>query len=547
MDGVFSATEPLLVGCGEDYSFFFDLIDEEWQGVNVQPIHRICSLMRKLKVTHLCREELIIDGELRQDQEDLSVRIDRPVAFMAVRFSFFRTNETPNDWRALTSDQLLGYVVIATVNPSEGSSQSYIFESVVRPPTIWDVREAGAPVSNYYVHGQRPFRTTMGSGDDKRDLSLCGSFFCQQNGLTHVCAHAAIRTAINSSPSRSGKKVTVKEINDLLDKDHRSSKNRVGRFGKEPFTIGLVPSQIAHVARAFGFNPHVADFTLHPMVDYDEFIYPMVESGFPTILGLNPERVAHVVAVVGHTLNSDRWLPDARQGYNTVPYTNYASAAAWADHFIVSDDNLGALVTLPTESVRNILIPKYNAGLHASVALGLVPTDVTTTGYTVEKSNAAALIRMSKRYAPPPGTDANRWTKRLGKVPHTIPLVCRTTLQNRADYVQSLTEALDEKGNRLDAERLEQIGKLLDRSKFWVTEFTLPSLYTGNKRKLGEAVRIANATPDQIQKADGFLFAWLPGILRYGSSLENADYRWPLAGHVPLMRSSLMPTSALEW
>src|SRR5687767_1574871 len=50
VDKAFSKTEPLLKDCGLRFSFFFDLIEKECGTHPCPPLHRICSLMRKMGV-----------------------------------------------------------------------------------------------------------------------------------------------------------------------------------------------------------------------------------------------------------------------------------------------------------------------------------------------------------------------------------------------------------------------------------------------------------------------------------------------------------------
>ena len=471
-----------------------------------------------------------------------------------MRISFFRcANQINLQWKQLRDNDLLGYVVIATFRWADRSPQSYVFEAVVRPPTLWRDGLEGQPVSNYYVRGQQDFRTVIGSVQDHLPLKIRGSFFCQQNGVTHVCAHAALRTAVNSSPIHTGSKVTSHRINESL-KRHGSGNSQFMQSGREANRAGLTPDEIEKVAGDLGFVAHIADFVDKPAMDYEDFIYPFVESGFPTILGLNPSKVAHVVAVVGHTLNSDRWLPDARRGYSILPYEAYTSAAAWTDHFVVSDDNLGALVTLPTDSIRNILVPKYNAGLHVSVAIGLVPQHITVPGYSVERRASNLIPVLLDESSMVSGTH-NRWIDYVMKAPATIPRVLRTTLQNRSDYLHALSEAEDELGNKLTEQDLGFVESKLTSHQFWVTEFTLSNLYTGNRRKLGEVICMPNLTEEQLLEMSGFMLAWIPGMLFHQDDkseddkcdLRRSERAWPLQGHVPLLGRQNNQRPGSEW
>jgi hypothetical protein len=347
-----------------------------------------------------------------------------------------------------------------------------------------------------------------------------------------------LRIAINSSPTFAGPKVTNKLINDVLGIDHTPS-NRVGKYAGEQHSSGLSTEQIAQVVDYLGMHVHVADFLSDPAIDYEDYIYPLIESGCPTILGIVRPKVAHVVAVLGHTLNSDRWTPEARVGYGGFPISPYVSTSAWADHFIVGDDNFGMYVTIPTDSIRNVLVPKHNPNLHAAHAIGIVPRDVAVPGYFVEQASASVANTLIQGATLGP---ANRWFQVLKE----HPLVCRTLLSEKANYTAVMAGVSDERGNKLtDAEKVILNASLPPR--FWLTEITVPNLYTGNKRKLGDIITRADATPGQFNTREAIVFAWLPGLVMHGPALAGGSINGSLLGHTPLLRGASQDRPALEW
>ena len=91
----------------------------------------------------------------------------------------------------LLNDHLLGYAVIVTLKLPSNKDKTYLLESVIRPPSIWMKNAEGRlsfePIMNYYVHNKREFETNIGTKDKSRTFTLTGSFFAQQNDLTHVC------------------------------------------------------------------------------------------------------------------------------------------------------------------------------------------------------------------------------------------------------------------------------------------------------------------------------------------------------------------------
>ena len=223
MHGVFASAESKLVDCRKNFSFFFDLIGKELVGSNA-PIHRICTLMRKMRVEALLREELTLSNELIEERDAYAIRIGSGItaSARAVRFTFFRKMPASGDWRDLGDEDIMGYAVILTLVAKVGIV-SYVYEAVVRPPSLY-IEGKWRTVSNYYVHCSKVFKTTVGTTSSQKQFTFPGTFFCQQNGLTHICAHAALRIALNNWPTYVGEKITSKIINDALGIDHTTGK-----------------------------------------------------------------------------------------------------------------------------------------------------------------------------------------------------------------------------------------------------------------------------------------------------------------------------------
>jgi hypothetical protein len=63
----------------------------------------------------------------------------------------------------------------------------------------------------------------------------------------------------------------------------------------------------------------------------------------------------------------------------------YIPVTAWCDHYVVSDDNYGMHVTLPSEMIRNFVVPSKNPNIHAMAAVTLLPRSVKLGGYAAEQ------------------------------------------------------------------------------------------------------------------------------------------------------------------
>lgn len=540
MLGGFATKREPLTNCGQGYSFFFDLIAQIWPSGNATPLHRICSLMRRMHAQSFLREELEPNAEIDAESAAATARCGSTVATRAIRLSFFRTCPSSLSWDDLGEEDFLGYVVILVQRLPDGSDRRFILEAVLRAPAL-ELNGSLEPLANYYVHCSKQWQSTVGPSTKHRLFRVHGSFFCQQNDLTHVCAHAALRMAVNSSPIVNTK-LTNAEINSILGIDHSTS--RVGHYAGDA-EGGLNADQIATIVQHLGFGATYANFERNPGVDYSEFLYPYIESACPVILGIERAQInanntfAHAVAVLGHTMNPDRWTPIASAGYGSLPLISYHSSANWADHFIISDDNLGTYVTLPTDSIRNVLVPKYNPNLHASMAIALVPQQATIAGYLHEQSAARMTAALLALTTPAPG---NRWLIRMKQE----VFVCRTLLQEKNSYITAMAKATDSDGRSLDGSDVAKLQTELP-DRFWITELSLPALYTANKSKLGDVVSRLDATGPEYMNSESIILAWLPGFVRSGPALSGPSTHWPISGHIPLLRLNNSAPPLLEW
>lgn len=553
MKDAFAKEQKLLESCQAPFSFY-QLVEDIWHpesNIGSDPMNRLCTLMRKMKVKSFIREELELNEELLEEQNMATQRCEKSVGLTATRLTFFRSLPPSLKWdepNELPDDHLLGYAVIATLELPKNKYKTYLLESVVRPPSIWvrdtEDRISIEPITNYYVHNRRNFETHIGTKEKSRTFTLPGSFFAQQNNLTHVCAHAALRMAINSSDTVTTEKLTNRRINEILGIDFSSPKKCVGHLKDDPPETkrGLGQQELEDVVSQLGGRTISADFAENTSVEYDQFIYPFVESACPVILGIEGrdsrnEIINHVVSVLGHTLNSDRWEPEARVGYSGLQAQPYIPATGWTGHYIINDDNFGMYLTLPSDMLRNFLVPSKNPNLHARIAVAIVPSGVQFSGLWAEGIAvriAQFLINKIKIQHP------SIWLKRLAQQSRSI--VTRTLLQTKASYRQYI-DGLVQKGHVTLTPEIEQ---RLDNmpEHIWVSEITLPHLYTGNKHKLGDVIIRANATDEEYLAGKSFELAWFPGFIYFGS--DNQILPWDVRTHVPLIREE-KTVPLLEW
>jgi hypothetical protein len=544
MHGVFSKHTPRIEPCiSPPFSFF-----EKIEGISpnrIPPLNRFCSLMRKMGANIFVHEQLELDSELNDEKIMLEQCGGNMGYFNATRWTLFRvSNKTSieSKFDDLELAEVLGYAVIVNFNYAS-RNRTYLHECVVSSPThvieTQDGTRMTASVCNYYIHNRTDFRTTVGTTKNHKHFQLNGSFFAQQNGISHVCAHAALRTAINSSPvfSLNQPKLTNKAINDHLNLNPSEAKN------------GLNNEQMQLVLGTYNGTVHWADFHEKPAIDYEQFVYPIMESGCPVILNVegwcysqnnNPPSgpIAHALAILGHTLNSDRWEPEAKLLYQSFPIENYISAASYTDHFIIADDNSGMYISLSVESMRNLIIPQKNPSLHATAALGILPDGVSITGQQAEELGAIVaknLIRYVDGNFPTKG----RWLKAICE----RALVCRTILRKKEEYINHLSDTLAQHGNTIPP----PLGKMLASvsNYIWVTELSVPNIYSANKHKLGEVLIDAMANEATHRKGHSWSAIIIPEHYCIDPNSPTIQ-SWPINTHIPVIRLR-SSESRCEW
>lgn len=557
----FALNPPVVTGCQSPYSFFLQLVAPLFVSSTsrIDPLHRMCSLMRKMGAQCFVTEGLEVDGEIEEERAAASQRTGDHVTAFATRYTFFRATAPAEEWSEFANDKVLGYAVVVSLALPDRSNLVYVLEAAAQVPTMWlegpDHHAVPATVSNQYIHCCRQITTTIGKRAAAREFTFIGTYFYQQNGLTHVCAHAALRAAINNYPLFTKPKLTNAALNVMFGIDLRTPS--VGRYSQDPSpetdgtgsptdgTQGVDLEKLVKVIEVLGFRCVHSEYVSRPAIHFAEEAHPIIESGCPAILVTWNQKARHVVAVLGHTMNSDRWAPEARIPYGACPYV---SAAAWTDHLVIADDNYGMYENMPTDQFR--LDPSYKGGpdpvmpahqfLAVLESLSILPQSVTTYAYLAEQTAsqvAENLIGSQCQSAHGP------WLGVLGSYPTTI----RTLLQSKAAYIAAMAAAADQHGSRLSGDELTMLDEQLP-DRFWVSELTVPHLYAANKRKLGEILIRAEGVPEDSDYFDSVVMAWLPGWHWLASDLANnlQPKPWSITGHIPLLRGNgSRPT--LEW
>jgi hypothetical protein len=346
--------------------------------------------------------------------------------------------------------------------------------------------------------------------------------------------------AINNMSSYTGDFITPEYINKIIGVDHKKNKFK---FPSENPKEGLTKEEIESILNKCGLKFVRQDFFQAPNIEYNDFIYKFLESRYPVLLIFTTSGASsHIVSVFGHTLNSDLWRPEAEIAY-TNRFSYYKPSSAWVDNFIIHDDNFGMYVCMPVEALKRITLPKYDKSFRAVYALALRPKEVETSAEEAEAASAYVTHTLFKTMDK---LITDVWTKRLFNFNKFRPFVIRTLCVSKEEYKKSM-EKTDFEGNSFSvSDKTELLNNL--PNIFWLSELTLPDLYTANKSKIIDFFYSCNY-PEFADSEQDFLKRWIQ--VRFPSKLiKNSDplsYReLQVKSHYPLFRMST-EQETLDW
>jgi hypothetical protein len=453
---------------------------------------------------------------------------------------------------------VLSNVVIVNLSPDNQKWLSYIYYSIVSSPRVQIDDGKSCPLLNNYLNYDNQFDCEISlNAEDTLRYQIIGTFFCQQNAITSVCAHATLCMAINNSKYFSGELLLPEEINKKLGIDH----------GKNPIKGSLSLKQIKQVLDSLGISYAVHGFFEGATdSEFAEYLYRYIEGGCSSMLLFTTStEISHIVPIVGHTLNTDLWRPEAEIAYSTrFGDTNYRSASAWVDHFIIHDDNFGMYYSLPTDSFRPMVneeeedqapedqAPEDQApedqvpapagpdkSFRAQIAISLLPREVITKASKAEWIAVTLLEAVFQLNLQKQVTD-DFWVKQLEvslEKSKINPFLARTFLCSKQDYV-SYTERLISDGVEIAEDAALVIPELPDF--FWITEVSIPDLYTANKTKLAELIVKCDVDPSgDLDLNETWIAIRIPGLLLRKSKEGTAELacKSKLTSHYPIYRS----------
>lgn len=452
-------------------------------------LRRIFSLARKLDYQSVLVERIeqgacplfqAEDDALRRRQSDFQ-------GSTVDRFSFFRCPPESDDWRT----KFLGYAVFKQDcfrNPPR--TKPYVYEAVLPPP-----REA---VDNNFLHTRRAYKVCVAG----EWLEVHGALYAQQNNLTFVCAHVALRSALSAVLPEGD--ITYEQINSILKIDHQSVQLGSSR-GLSPDEISTVLDTLRVPYQKLIHEPQQAP--LQAGYEYQRDLYGCIESRGAALVGFelgasagcSPGR--HVIPVIGHTFNEDAWVPEADRHYFGGTRSYFASES-WLSSYLIHDDNFGPYQCLPRHylgrgNFRILFCLNRNASPSTAV-------EVEATAFSFLQH----LVRLVPQLHLP-------WYNRFAAFGRNDLLILRTLQLSREEYVAHLSDLSDVTGARLDPLDLDHLQQRLPE-RLWMVEVSAQELFTVSRRKFGEV--LLDATSVNSNSHPVFTAVRLPGMIQVASS-----------------------------
>lgn len=452
------------------YSFYHDLIPAYWSSSRREgetgPLRWICTLARKMGVRSLTIEDARAWPEVKAELDALEAASPGVQGCAsAVAITFLSRRYTRNAPAPGTKD-VIGQAVVLTY-PRPDGPYSYVFEANFRVPAR--NRDTG-PLMNNYVPMAREVEVRIRD----RQHRFAGIYFCEQNGLTTLCAHSALRTIAHAV----GKgRLSTAEVQRLL--------------GPATGDGGVMAS---HLRKAIeGFGPKARLYTFGPVGTRgtgDEapdtpwgVLTSAIEAGHPALLIVKSDGpVDHVMPVLGYTLNTDEWHPHAADLYREAPEP-FLSSSHWVDHLIINDDLAGPYYCLAQAWAS------ASQGAAPLAVITVIPEEADVTPALAEPTAHLALTGSLLPEIDAVFPSRARWWRylvdRLSEDGYRP--VLRTTLAARADYLAHLAETAARMRRTLDPDIVDELAQALPPT-FWLCEVSLPNLYVGNRAKLGEII-----------------------------------------------------------
>jgi hypothetical protein len=376
----------------------------------------------------------------------------------AITIAFFASHDGAS-LETAQDEELIGALTVVNYKAPGAAtfSISYVFEAAFRRPASKHLGE-WRPLLNNFVFSSAPFEVRVRN----RSFQVNGTYFSQQNEVTHRCAQSSLRMALNTiSPTR-----PFLSANDI----NKASGTLAPASGLTVAELAQAINTLSPAVKAIAFNC--------TSMKWDEFATrasAFAESGVLALIVFStggPEQ--HVVTSFGYTMNTDEWHPHGLAAYSGHGSAPFYPSALWTDHLVIHDDNFGPYYTFTMSKRALEMSPTMKARWMVALAPKALETDPVLAQTIGAMATADAKSHLVGR---------GKWDTYLRSM--SDRLVHRVTLVERCAYLAHLaTEGHD--GSKMTASEISNLSGLPDF--FWMVEFSTVELFTGNHTKLGEVL-----------------------------------------------------------
>jgi hypothetical protein len=517
------STRPIWRLCRQPFSFYHDFIARYWAGgpseASAAPIHRLCTLARKMGAQSFLIDDGLGRADIEEEIAHLEALAETEGEVKAITVTLLsRPRRRDRDVSKVPTEAVIGQFSIVTFPGCEGP-KSYIYEALFRLPCRGRTNE---PLLNNHVPISGDLQISL-RGHPHR---FRGSYFCQQNGISSICAHSAVRTLVRTLKNQH---VATCELNSF--------------WHYNPDTRTISTRKVEQALIKYGFRPVPYDLNeiTQTVSDYAPdniwaLLTLLADSGSPSLLTLSEGDPAdHVVPILGHTFNSDEWHPIGTILHKAGEETS-ASSHLWIDHLVMHDDMLGPYFCL---SRAGLIAGRNKKQLTPQLVIAMLPDQVEVSPVQAEEFARQIMPRLLGMLENRLPGEGEWWDHLLGQRERRV---FRTTLIGRDEYLTSLGYHRKRKQCQLsDADRItarKLAGSLPER--MWMCEVSVPNLFLANRSKLGELLIDAKEFPDDknllIHSLLGFR---LPSLIGWSAKSEEGAYRlsgtaWGSDGHSPI-------------
>ncbi len=503
---------------------FFDFADERF--CKVRSLRRLLSQIRLLGGSTMVIEEIGKADDLDEENDDIRKSYPDFNQSESFRLSFFtKVFSTKRGLITADNNEFIGYAIVKTDKISSSLEKSRIYESVI----------PSSRHPNNFIRGKQKWACCVSNNIFEID----GYLYAQQNNITNVCAHVALRTAAARYRKLD---MSYREMNNLVGIDHVKKKANAGLDTKE----------MVQILEAAGARCFVGDYTNanYAPAPFQKYLYGSIESGFPAIVFFGTTLGVdsfHAIPVFGHTFNEDTWVPNADFSYFKVGAgTRYIPSESWLSMFIAHDDNWGSNFCIPrmylnTKRICDQLEPNPQlcpiGTERVAYVIATVPKTIKMNPINAEVIGADYLFSILPQM---PAVD-NPWDKRLEYYANKDMLVLRTIIITGSDYARHLFEVTDWHGRKIRRDMIQILKKYLQDEFYWLIELSVPELFPANRRKIAEVLIRAKKEvgPQYDRDISSFVIARLPGqfVLYESGGSSNPKYKFIPSGvssHVAL-------------